>query len=148
MLLWGIFISHTKMKDHNLAPLRIIIACGEPPLGRILSYTLTSLGAEVECVPSHKLLLGRMLRSEYDIVVTRFAAPLLASRHAVALLRGSAVPRRTIYVIAERLTAEESVALLERGVTQLLTLPISTTRLGRKVATELAKHSERCRCAL
>ena len=99
-------------------------------------------------MPSHKQLLGRTLRGEYDLVVTRFVAPLLESRRTVTLLRGSRTAHRTIYVIAERLTAEESLALLERGVAQLLTLPISTTRLGHKVSLLLAKHSERCRCAL
>lgn len=136
------------MKDHTLAPLRIIIACGEPSLGRILTHTLTSLGAEVECVPSHKQLLGRMSRGDYDLIVTRFVAPLLGSRHTVTLLRGPHSARRILYVVADNLSAKESLALLERGVAQIFTLPISTTRLGRKISLELTKCHERCRCAL
>ncbi|MBO7300560.1 MAG: hypothetical protein J6U53_04030 [Tidjanibacter sp.] len=139
------------MKDQHLAPPRLLLACGEAPLGRILSHTLSSLGAEVECVHSHKALVGRILRGEYDIIITRFTEPLLESRRVVALLRGSYAlhpTRRVLYVIADSLTAEESVALLERGVSQLFATPISTTRLGQKVSYELTKHRERCKCAL
>ena len=139
------------MKDQYTAPPRLILACGEAPLGRILSHTLSSLGAEVECVHTHKALVGRILSADYDIIITRFAEPLLESRRAVALLRGCHTPRpnrRTLYVIADRLTAEESVALLERGVSQLFATPFSTTRLGQKVLGELIKCRERCRCTL
>ena len=125
---------------------RAIVACKEAPLGRIILHTLTSLGAEAVWVPSHNHLTRRLLHDDYDIILTRFVAPLLESRHIVRLLCGRHIGTpRTLYVLADNLTPQESIALLERGVTQLLSLPISITRLERKLALEVNKSTSQCR---
>lgn len=122
--------------EHEKERLRVVVACSEPSLRILLEGLFAASGAEVEGVGSHKALLGRVLRGDYDLVVTRFAEPLLDSPQGVATLRGRGLKTR-LFLIADHLSAEASVALLERGVSQLFTLPISVTRLRAKMGQKI-----------
>ncbi len=130
------------MIRHN-SNLQVIVASAEAPLRRILSHTFEALGAQVEQVASHKALTTHLLHKNYDLIVTRFIDPLLDNKGWMVVAR-KGIKRGKLWVIADHLTAEEAVALLERGVSQILSLPISTTRLKHKIESELNKGHQQC----
>ena len=126
---------------HRKSTPKIIIASSEAPLRRILSHSFQSLGAEVEEVYSHKRLIGRLQHHHYDIILSRFVEPLLDNQQWRVTMRAKGRATQ-LWVVADRLSAEESVALIERGVNQLFSLPISTTRLKHKIEHHLAKTAQ------
>lgn len=121
----------------NIPP-PIIIACAEEPLGRALAHSLRHLGCGVECVTSHKALRLRTHQRHYALILTCFHAPLLADYRMVRLLRGSS--GTALFVLGATLSANEVVVLLERGVEQVLSLPVSTTRLRSKIEHLISKN--------
>lgn len=144
-LLFGSYSRHhflAKMTHHK-STLRIIIAASEAPLRHILSHSLKSLGAEVEEVFSHKTLTHKLLHNHYDIAITRFAAPLLDGQQWKTIVRAKGHTTQ-LWVIADTLSAQESVALIERGANQIFSLPISTTRLRYKIEQLISKNSRQC----
>lgn len=120
----------------NIPP-SIIIACAEEPLGRVLAYALRSMGCGVECVTSHKALLLRTRQRHYALILTCFYAPLLSDYRLVRLLRGSS--GTALFVLTTSTSANEVVVLLERGVEQVLALPVSTARLRSKIEHRISK---------
>lgn len=123
-----------KQQQHHF---RILFACPEAPMAHILTHSLRTLGAEVEMITSHKALLRRIGQRHYDLLLTRHAEPLLASRAWVEQLRKTGHVGR-LWLIADHLSAEQSVALIERGVEQLFTLPVSTQRIIRRVKCKMS----------
>lgn len=121
------------MRDCDNNRPTIIIACSEEPLRRILAYSLRNLGCGVECVASHKALVARCMHHHYALIMTSFCAPLLAGHCAALRLRGGSERKSSLFVIADKPSSSEVVALLERGVEQVVTLPVSTSRLRNKI---------------
>ena len=119
----------------------ILMDCPEAPLVRIFSHCLSPLGVHIERVTTYKSFMRRLGRNRYDLLLTRHSEPLLESRVWVEVLRQTGHEGK-LWLIADRLTAEESVALLERGVAQLFTLPVSTTRLVRRVKSKITSKRE------
>ena len=103
----------------------IIIACSEEPLRRILAYSLRHLGCGVERVASHQALVARCMHHHYALIMPSFCAALR--------LRGGSERKSSLFVIADKPSSSEVVALLERGVEQVVTLPVSTSRLRNKI---------------
>lgn len=115
----------------------IIVACAEEPLGRVLAHALRSMGCGVERVTSHKALLLRTRQHHYALILTCFYAPLLSDYRMARLLRGS--EGTAIFVLTTSRSANEVVVLLERGVEQVLSLPVSITRLRSKIEHRISK---------
>ena len=126
------------MRENDNNRPTIIIACSEEHLRRILAHTLRGLGCGVECVVSHKALVARCMHRHYALILTAFCAPLLAGYRAASRLSGGSSRKSSLFVIAENPSSSEVVALLERGVEQVVTLPISTTRLRSKIQHSLS----------
>lgn len=127
------------MKNNHSLP-TIIIACSEVPLRRVLIHTLGTLGCEVEGVASHKALVGRCARRHYALIITCFRKPLVEDYWAVRRLGGGSARTSSLFVLASNPSPSEVVALLERGVEQVLSLPVSTTRLRHKIEGSLARR--------
>lgn len=121
----------------------IIIAAREIPLLKVLSQCLAELGAEVATARTYRELKTMCRKGHYDLVISRFVAPLISSHSEVLRLRGRG--RSThIFILSHTRDERVVVMLLERGVNQFLSLPISTPRLLRKVRAELTKYYSLC----
>lgn len=127
------------MKQNADTP-KIIIACSEEPLRRILAHSLRTLGCGVECVTTHKALVTRCLHHRYAVILTCFRAPLIAGYRTARRLAGGTSRSSALFVLADRPSPSEVVTLLERGVEQVLTLPVSTARLRRKIEYSLRRY--------
>lgn len=118
----------------------IIIACEEEPLRLILAHALRGLGCRVECVTSHRALMARCSHHHYAIILTSFRAPLIGGSNVATRLRGASSCRSSLFVLAKHPSPSEVVTLLERGVDQVLTLPVSMVRLRRKIEHSLQQR--------
>lgn len=127
------------MKNSRNLP-TIIIACSEEPLRRVLVYSLCTLGCEVESVTSHKALLGRCAIRHYAVILTCFREPLIEGYSTARRLGGGSARTSSLFVLTANPSPSEVVALLERGVEQVLSLPVSTTRLRHKIEGSLARR--------
>lgn len=130
------------MKDITDRP-QVIVACSDEPLRRILVHSLSTLDCGVESVATHKALVARCLSRHYAVILTCFRSPLLASCRLVARLCGTPSRRSSLFVLTDSPSASETVTLLERGVEQVMTLPVSLTRLRKKVQQSLPQCSQR-----
>ena len=122
----------------NITHTKIIIACPEAPLRRVLVHSLHTLGCGGERVASHRALLARCVRHRYALVLTCFCAPLIEDFRVTSRLRGASL-HTSLFVLADNPSPSEVVALLERGVEQVLTLPVSILRLRAKIEGSLSQ---------
>ena len=121
--------------NHN----RIIIGCNEPALLNILSLALSQQGVEIDIARSHRELVRRCHSESYALIITRFVKPLLRDDSlALGGARGASLP--PIFVLSHTHNQRIVVHLLERGVSQFLSLPISLARLSSKVAQQLHSY--------
>lgn len=122
--------------NHTTNRNRIIIGCNEAPLLRILSLALSQQGLEIDVAGSHRELIRRCRKESYALIITRFVRPLL--RDDAPLLSGACGAKLPpIFVLSHTRDQRIVVHLLERGVSQFLSLPISLARLSSKVAQQL-----------
>lgn len=128
---------------HQPPQRKIIIAAPEEPLLRVLAQRLSLLGVEVATVRSHGELRRRCRNHHYELIISRFISPLLSSHDEVSRLKGRG-PGTHIFVLSHTRDERVVVSLLERGVNQFLSLPVSSSRLARKVHTRLAKYQTLC----
>ena len=90
---------------------------------------------------SHKALVGRCALRHYALILTCFREPLIEGYSTVGRLRGGSGGNSSLFVLTANPSPSEVVTLLERGVEQVLSLPVSTTRLRRKIEGSLARRS-------
>lgn len=121
----------------------VIVAVAREPLWRVLRHSLLAVGVEAEWARSHGELLRCCSRHRYRLIISSFVAPLVARGGEVERLRGRG--RTThLFILAHTRDERVVVTLLERGVNQFLTLPVSLGRLCRKVKCELEKYQPLC----
>lgn len=116
---------------------KVVVYATDPFEGQIVGLGLGGLGLGVEVAASREELerLGR--EEEVVLVVMLGAGELLASAEGAT---PSVRPRRSkLYLLSWHHTASVAASLLEQGVDQCLTLPISISRLRRKVADLLQR---------
>lgn len=121
----------------------VIIAAREEPIIRVLERALKGVGVDVERAHSHRQLLRKCNTRHYRLIISRFVAPLVQSRGEVARLRGCG-PATHLFVLSHTRDERVVVTLLERGVSQFLSLPVSLSRLMCKIEQELHKDSWLC----
>lgn len=121
----------------------ILIAAPERALLEVLAGCLSRLGLEVVTAHSHRELRWRCRRGDYGLIISRFVTPLVASPGEVARLRGRG--RHTpLFILSHTRDERVVVTLLERGVSQFLSLPVSSERLVRKVAGVVLNRRPLC----
>lgn len=118
---------------------RVIIGGRERAMMEVVAEALRKEGAEVEIVGSHRELLKRCRKGHYELIITRFISPLIDSPEEVRRLRGPHLNTR-LFVLSHTHNASITVMLLERGVSQFLSLPVHTPRIVRKATYELQKY--------
>lgn len=119
---------------------RILIVSDEGFLRDLIRLSLSGLQVEVRCasdVDQMRLLCHRML---FDLVIVLQTAPFLCGRDLVGELRPMGLRRPLLYVIAWQQAEQSVLSLLESGVDQYMTFPLSLQRLRAKVDNELQRQ--------
>lgn len=122
----------------------VIIAASEEPLLELLSHTLHSYGIGADVARSHRELLERCRHHRYQLIISRFLHPLISSPEEARRLRGEGGATH-LFLLSHTRDEKIVVTLLERGANQFLSLPVSLSRLARKVRLELEKYRPLCR---
>ncbi len=138
--------SQVARKNSPTPPLRILIACGDGGLSLSLAVVLADLCRNIEVVHTAEQLEERVHQEHYDLVVTRFVSLLVGSRSLPHRLRHEGLSVR-FFALLPPLDDERGeqlcVRLLEGGVAQVLSLPLSAARLYRKIG-ELLNGNQKC----
>lgn len=106
-------------------------------LREMLARAVEDLGAEVCPMRSVGEWLAASHRLAFDVVIVTATAPFLCGRNPIPDVRPAGLRRPAVYVVAWQQAEQTVLSLLECGVDQYLTLPVSLGRLRRKVAEEL-----------
>ncbi len=127
----GTFLLVEVEKERNMY--KIVIFARSAETRRLVALTVGGLGAHVVEVDSwHELL--RVCRSgDVAVALLLSAAELLSSPEGVAPLRRFG-RRPSLYLLTWHHSEQVALSLLERGVDQCMTFPLTLTRLRRKVA--------------
>lgn len=136
---------------HSTRPPRILIACGDGRLNLSLAVSLADICPNIEVVSTAEQLEERVRQGHYDLVVTRFVSLLVGSRSLPHRLRGEGVSVSFFALLPpldDEVGGQLCVRLLEGGVAQVLSLPLSTARLHRKAEEWLKRGHECCICPL
>ena len=118
---------------------KILIAVSDDVLLEILRYTLRNIGAEIDTVDNQERFINMMLNCDYAVVVTQFSAPFLNGYDIVSRLRRNNRRKPVIYLISHVNNDSMLLSLFDSGVDRYMTLPLSITRLKRKLSAELKR---------
>lgn len=119
---------------------RILIVSDEGFLRDMIRLSLSGLQAEVRCA-SNTGQMRRLCRSVlFDVVIVLQTAPFFNGADWAGELRPAGLRRPLLYVIAWQQAEQSVLSLLESGVDQYLTFPLSLQRLRAKVANELQRQ--------
>lgn len=129
-----------KPRDHHN---QIIIAASEEPLLRVLRHTLLSVGLGADVARSHRELVRMCSHNCYRLIISRFLSPLISSPESIARLRGQGLTTH-LFLLSHTRDQRIVVMLLEHGVNQFLSLPVSGARLVGKVLREVENRRPQC----
>lgn len=119
---------------------RILIVSDDPFSGELIRAALDGLRAEVRCVADMSAMKRMCRHTAFDLVVVSGAGGLMASARPLAALRSGGLQRPLVYVVSWLQSEQTVLGLLEEGVDQYLTFPVSLRRLRAKVETGLARR--------
>ncbi len=120
---------------------KILIAVSDGVLAEILRYTLRNMTVEIDTVDSEERFVSSVLHNDYAVVLTQFAAPFLNGYDIVKRIRQHSPRKPTIYLISHVGNEALLLSLFDSGVDQYITLPLSITRLKRKLSADLKRNS-------
>lgn len=116
---------------------RILIVSEEGFLQRLVGLSLADLGAEMHYVRGIDAMERICRRMLFDLIILLEVSPFLCGRDVAERIRPERLHRPLIYVVAWQQCEQTVLSLLECGVDQYLTFPVSLARLRGKVADEL-----------
>ena len=115
---------------------RVLIVSDERFLQRLVGFALTGLDAEVHYAEGAE---RRCRRTLFDLILVLEVAPFLSGRNLIGRVRPAGLRRPAVYVLTWQQAEQTVLSLLECGVDQYLTFPVSLARLRSKVAEELGR---------
>jgi len=116
---------------------RILIVSDERFLQRLVGFSLAGLDAETHYArgaDEAERLCRRML---FDLILVLGVSPFLTGRDPIGRIRPAGLHRPAVYVLTWQQAEQTVLSLLECGVDQYLTFPVSLARLRSKVADAL-----------
>lgn len=119
---------------------RVLIVSGDPFSGELFRAALDGVRAEVSCVADLHAMERMCRRAAFDLVLVAGAGGLLSCPRPLAALRSGGLHRPLVYVVSWLQSEQTVLGLLEEGVDQYLTFPVSLRRLRTKVETGLARR--------
>lgn len=115
----------------------VLIVGGEGFIRDMIAAAADRAGLSAVCVSSAAEAVDDCRRGRYERVVILGLATLADGRVTVESLRPRGAVRPEIYVLAWRHSEQAVLSLLECGVNQYITFPVSLRRLCRKLADNL-----------
>ena len=103
----------------------------------IIRLALAGLDAEVRCTDGSEPLRQLCRHRTFDLVLVLHAARFLCGGNPVRELRPAGLRRPAVFVLSWQQSEQTVLSLLEAGVDQYMTFPVSLQRLRRKVADAL-----------
>ena len=116
---------------------RILIVAEDAFEREVIRLSLAGLGAEVRCADDGDAMRQLCRRLAFDLVIVLRATPFLCGGNPVRELRPAGLRRPAVYVLSWQQAEQTVLSLLEAGVDQYMTFPVSLQRLRRKVAEAL-----------
>lgn len=117
-----------------------MIVSDDPFSGGLFRAALDGVRAEVSCVADLCAMERMCRRTAFDLVLVSGAGGLLSSPRPLAALRSGGLQRPLVYVVSWLQSEQTVLGLLEEGIDQYLTFPVSLQRLRAKVETGLARR--------
>lgn len=118
---------------------RILIVSDDGFLGSLVSFALGDLNAEVRCIADLDGARGDCRRGLFDLVILLVVSPLLRRSGVIDAMRPRGLKRPHVYVISWQQSEYVVLSLLEQGVDQYMTFPVSLQRLRGKVSDALKR---------
>ena len=118
---------------------RILVVSENAFLRHLILLSLDELDAELRAVEQVDDMEGLCRSVGFDLVIILTATPFLCGRDVMHTLRPAGLRRPLVYVLSWQQSEQVVLSLLECGVDQYMTFPVSLTRLRGKVANELMR---------
>lgn len=119
---------------------RILIVSEDAFVRDLLRLSLVGLGAEVRCVADCEGMRTACRRVIFDLIIVSRASMFLCGGNPVREVRPAGLRHPVVYVLSWQQAEQTVLSLLEAGVDQYMTFPVSLQRLRRKVADELDRR--------
>lgn len=116
---------------------RILIVSDDTFLCDLIRLSLADMRVEVHCAADAAGMRAQCRRMLFDLVIVLAAGLFLGGEEPLREVRPAGLRRPAVYVLAWQQTEQTVLSLLEAGVNQYMTFPVSLHRLRRKVADEL-----------
>lgn len=116
---------------------RILIVSNEDFLPRLVGLALADLGAEIHYASGGDDMERLCRRVLFDLILVLEVTLFLAGRNLVERVRPEGLRRPLVYVVTWQQAEQTVLSLLECGVDQYMTFPVSLARLRGKVSDEL-----------
>lgn len=116
---------------------RILIVSDDAFLCDLVRLSLADLEAEVHCAADVAGMCEQCRRMLFDLVIVLAAGLFLGGEEPLRTVRPAGLRRPAVYVLAWQQAERTVLSLLEAGVNQYMTFPVSLDRLRHKVADEL-----------
>ncbi len=116
---------------------RILIVADNRFTRDLIRLSLLDLDAEIRCAADYAAMRQICRRMTFDLIIVLQAALFLCGSDPVHEVRPAGLRRPKIFVLSWQQAEQTVLSLLEAGVDQYLTFPVSLHRLRRKVADEL-----------
>lgn len=122
---------------------RLLIVAPDPFAREVIRLALIGLEADVRCAADCRQMQRLCRRIRFDLIIVLQASLFLCGGNPVRELRPAGLRRPVLYVLSWQQSEQTVLSLLEAGVDQYMTFPVSLQRLRRKVAGELGEEG-RC----
>ena len=137
----GVWVrSGRQEKEHEKEPknmYRILIVSDDEFIRETVRLSLADVGADVRSVSGAERMRSQVRRMLFDLVVVVGTSLFFSGRDVVRELRPACLRRPLIYVVGWPQSEQTVLSLLECGVDQYLTLPVSLQRLRSKIVHSL-----------
>lgn len=119
---------------------RILIVSDEEFLRDLIRLSLADIEAEVRCASDAAEMERMARRMLFDLVIFVGTSVFFTGRDVVRTLRPACLKRPLVYVVAWQQAEQTVLSLLECGVDQYMTFPVSLQRLRAKIANALNRQ--------
>ncbi len=118
---------------------RILVVSENAFLRHLVLLSLSDLDVELRAAEGVDAMQGLCRTVGFDLVILLTATPFLCGRDVVHTLRPAGLRRPLVYVLSWQQSEQVVLGLLECGVDQYMTFPVSLNRLRGKVVNELRR---------
>lgn len=136
---FGIFFGGKGCEPNFALMHRILVVSENAFLRHLVLLSLSDLDVELRAAEGVDAMQGLCRTVGFDLVILLTATPFLCGRDVVHTLRPAGLRRPLVYVLSWQQSEQVVLGLLECGVDQYMTFPVSLNRLRGKVVNELRR---------